>query len=210
MQTKLSSLKKDWVLTQEALDLLLVRLDSDRERAAEKYEDLRRMLITFFDFRDLASPEEKADEVINRMARRISEGQEIDRSSPSTYAYAVARNVWREHLSAPSKIVSSLDGVSNAHSLSENPHEIGERNLERIEYEKRLECLDKCLEALSPEIREIIIKYYQGDGEEKIKTRKQLADNLGISLGVLRTRACRLREKLESCVMNCLRQRPEQ
>ncbi len=135
----------------------MARLDPDREQAAEKYEELRQMLITFFEFRGLPFPEEKADEVINRMARRISEGQEIDRSSTSTYAYAVARNVWREHLSTPSKLVAPLDALSSGHILSENPQELNTRELERHALEQRLECLDKCLEALSPDIRDIII-----------------------------------------------------
>jgi len=39
------SRKKDWAVTREAFDLLLTRLDSDREQAARKYEQIRKSLL---------------------------------------------------------------------------------------------------------------------------------------------------------------------
>jgi hypothetical protein len=41
-------MKKDWVLTQDAFDKLLNWLDSDRERAGQKYETIRLRLIKIF------------------------------------------------------------------------------------------------------------------------------------------------------------------
>jgi len=38
-------MNKDWFLSQEAFDALLKWLDSDREQAAMKYEDIRKRLI---------------------------------------------------------------------------------------------------------------------------------------------------------------------
>jgi hypothetical protein len=48
---ELSSQGRDWVLTSEALDRLLEQLDSDRDRAAEKYEQIRQRLIKLFRWR---------------------------------------------------------------------------------------------------------------------------------------------------------------
>ncbi len=80
----LPSLKKEWALTPEAFDTLLACLDRDRDRAAEKYEEIRNALITFFEHRGCLSPEEYADETINRVARRISEakGKRFIRTTP--------------------------------------------------------------------------------------------------------------------------------
>src|ERR1051326_5706272 len=63
-------------LTQQAFDALLACLDSDRERAAEKYETLRLKLVKFFEWRACAvAAQDLADEVINRVARRIDGGE---------------------------------------------------------------------------------------------------------------------------------------
>ncbi len=48
-------------LTSETFAALLFSLDADRERAGEKYEDLRRTLIRFFEWRGAPFPEEHAD-----------------------------------------------------------------------------------------------------------------------------------------------------
>jgi hypothetical protein len=45
-------------LTADTFTRLLHRLDADRERAGEKYEDLRRTLIRFFEWRGAPYPEE--------------------------------------------------------------------------------------------------------------------------------------------------------
>src|SRR5437762_653948 len=41
--------KKDWTLTKEAFERLLDSLDANRERAGEKYENVRRKLIECFE-----------------------------------------------------------------------------------------------------------------------------------------------------------------
>jgi DNA-directed RNA polymerase specialized sigma24 family protein len=200
----LASLKKDWVLTQDAFDGLLLSLDADRERAAERYETLRRALTTYFEFRDVPSPEELADETINRVARRLSEGREIYSDNPNSYFYAVARNVWREHLATPGKVVSSTDDLPPGRVAAEDPFESGAREAECAVYERRLECLEGCLGGLKPDERGLITDYYQGEKDVKIGNRKALADRLGVPLNALRIRACRLRARLEECVRSCV------
>jgi len=46
----------------------------------------------------------------------------------------------------------------------------------------------------------------KGDKGEKIKKRKGLKDTFGIPASTLRTRALRLREKLQVCARNCVQQ----
>ncbi|MGI9067479.1 MAG: RNA polymerase sigma factor [Pyrinomonadaceae bacterium] len=198
------SSKKEWVLTQTAFDQLLAHLNSDREQAAERYEDLRQMLITLFEFRGSLDPEEQADETINRVARRISEGQQIN-ASIETYAYAVARNIWREYLSHPHRVDSFDESLSDKRSY-QHSRELSLQAEERDELERRLECLENCIKALPSSQRELISKYYQSEREPKIKNRKDLAQGLGIPLNALRIRVSRLRDRIEGCVRNCLDQ----
>src|SRR5947199_10461635 len=81
-------------LTSEAFTKLLARLDPDRERAGEKYEDLRCTLIRFFEWRGAPFPEEHADETFNRVARKLDEGVEI--KNVGGYCYEIARLICLE------------------------------------------------------------------------------------------------------------------
>ena len=200
----MASLKKDWVLTQDAFDRLLSSLDADRDRAAERYVALSRALTTYFEFRDVPSPEELADETIYRVARRLSEGREIYADNPNSYFYAVARNVLREHLADPGRVISSVEDLPPGRVRAEDPFESGAREVDRAERERRLECLDGCLGGLKPDERELLTDYYQGEKDVKIRNRKALADRLGVPPNALRIRACRLRAKIEECVRACV------
>jgi RNA polymerase sigma factor (sigma-70 family) len=194
--------KKDWVLTGDAFDRLLLYLDQDREQAAGKYEDLRQMLITFFEFRGLADPDHLADETSNRIARRLSEGEQID-VRPSTYFYAVARNVWREQIAKPGKAGPSINDLP-AGVLARDSRALSADAAMRASRERRLDCLEQCLAELPAESRELIMTYYGGEQLSRIQSRKDLAERLGIQPNALRIRVCRLRDKLERCVRNRL------
>lgn len=202
----LPSVKKEWVLTQTAFEQLLSCLAHDREEAAARYEELRAMLITFFEFRDSPDPSEEADEVINRVARRINEGQTIGASSIAAYFYAVARNVWRERIVKPQSNSIPLDDLPPGRELAESPLELTMRDGEQTKRERRLECLEHCLRGLSAAQHDLIKNYYQGEQATKIENRKELAGRLGIPLNALRIRASRLRDKLENCVNDCLKE----
>src|SRR5262245_20430567 len=65
------------VPTKEEFDCLLAYLSPDREEAGKEYETLRRKLIKLFQYRGCHSPEELADETINRIAKKIKQGAEI-------------------------------------------------------------------------------------------------------------------------------------
>ena len=70
--------------------------------------------------------------------------------------------------------------------------------------ERMLNCLEQCAGNLEPPNREIITRYYVGKEREKIENRRALAEELGITMNALSIRACRIRDKLEACVKQCL------
>ena len=194
-------------LTQDAFDALLARLDDDRERAGEKYEHIRHGLITFFECRRSPSPEDLADDTINRVARRLLEGTDIYVENPASYFYGVARNVLKESWESPARASVSTESVPPVKHAADagRLHELrAERDLE----ERRLDCLERCLHGLAPRDRELISGYYQGEMGVKIQNRKSLAGALGIPLNALRIRALRIREKLEGCVERCMEESP--
>jgi DNA-directed RNA polymerase specialized sigma24 family protein len=184
-----------WALTQEAFDKLLAAFDADREAAGKKYLELRGNLVRLFEWRGCPFPEDHADETVNRVARKISAGETI--REPAQYAIGVARLLLLEIRKEQAKQQSAFSELPNAAVAS----------YEFDEMEPRVVCLERCLQTLSPENRELILHYYQGEKGAKIENRKKLTDRFNVPLNTLRMRALRLREKLLACVEQCLRKK---
>lgn len=198
------SYKKDWALTQQAFEKLLGWLDADRERAGLKYEELRLKLVSYFGRKLCLAPDELTDETLNRVARRIVEEEKILDEEPLVYCYRVARLVFLEHWRDPARAQAALDDLPPSSQPFSDPEKAAEREVRRRRREKRLECLDRCASELPQETRTMIVEYYQSERREKIERREALAARLKISANALRIRACRVRDKLEACVTNCL------
>jgi RNA polymerase sigma factor (sigma-70 family) len=185
--------KTKWQLTQAAFDALLLNLDANRAEAGEKYLRLRKNLARFFETRGIAQPEEAADETLNRLARKLENGEKFE--NIQTYALGVARYLALELRKSPAQKTSD-----ELPEISVLPFDS-----EREKTDDKLNCLDKCLGELPPENREIIVGYYKGEKSEKIENRQRLAESLEIPQNALRNRAVRLRDKLENCITDCLR-----
>jgi len=182
---------KIWKLTQEGFDRFLSCLDDDRERAGQKYETIRSKLISFFEWRGAQFAEDHTDETINRVIRKIAEGDQI--RDPFTYVYGIARMVALEAARQRERNISSLDNIQAV-----EPKETDDSDL-------RLECLSGCLQKLPAKSREMITEYYLDEKGDKIARRRLMAERLGIPLNALRIRALRVREKLGSCLEGCMK-----
>lgn len=185
--------KSEWTLSREALARFLACLDPDSDLAGARYENLRLTLIKFFDWRGAYFPEEYADETINRVIRKIDEG-EIIRDIP-TYCHGVARLVLLEKLKGPESRRSDFEELSPAALVAPEPEEKGARE----------ECFERCLKGLQAESRQLILQYYSDEKREKIARRLAMAERLGIPLNALRSRAQRIRNRLEECIRDCMR-----
>ena len=183
--------RRDWELTEEAFAKFLACLDPEPSRAGEKYEALRVALVKFLDWRGALFPEEMVDEIFNRVTRKLEEGETI-RDLP-TYCHGVARMVFLQSLERPGNKRVGLEELS----MIAIP--------EPAVTDVRRECLDHCLRRLSAETRDLIIEYYRKDGQQKIDHRVSMAERLGIPLSALRSRAQRIRDKLERCIMRRLK-----
>lgn len=179
-------------LNRESLDALLACLDSDRDRAAEKYEAIRRKLIRLFEWRGCEFPEELADMTLDRVGKRMSEGVKVESTDPLSYVYGVAHLVYKEEWRRAAQKQKFL----NSKDLHPIPPE------EEPE-DQRLACLKKCLGQLPADQRRLLLDYHKGE-EGNIRSRKKLADELGIPINALRIRVHRIRRKLEDCIGSCL------
>ena len=181
-----------WALTQEAFDALLASLGPDRDLAADRYLEIRRNLVRLFEWRGCSTPDEYADETMNRCARKIAEGAAIE--DLATFAIGVGRMVALEKSRERARDPICLEQAPEPYTLPVEP----------TDQEDRAGCLRCCLAKLSPEDRDFILHYYRGEKGDKIKNRKELTQRFGIPASTLRMRALRFREKLEMCARNCV------
>lgn len=194
--------KKDWTLTQSALHRLLAWLDEDADSDGRKYLEMRRRLVAYFDRKNCSAPEELSDETLNRVARRLEEQGAIECETPAKYCYIVARYVFMEHLREAQKDKALRDDVGR--QPRGNDYAGFDVDDEKEIKEKMLHCLEQCAGKLESAHREIIFRYYIGKERIKIENRRALAAELGITINALSIRACRIREKLEVCVRECV------
>jgi RNA polymerase sigma factor (sigma-70 family) len=193
MQSAVDTRRHKWSLTQPALDGLLALLDPDRDVAAQQYLRIRRDVVRLFEFRGCSTPDEYADETMNRCARKIAEGEPI--RDLKTYSIGVARMLVRE---------MGRDRSRRECPLDEALEPCTAWPAAQSDLEDRVEALTKSLDELSHDDRFVILNYYKGEKCDRIKTRKMLSELFGIGTSTLRMRALRIREKLQLCTQNYL------
>lgn len=184
--------KTRWELTETAFNKLLAALSENRDQAGEKYLLLSKNLRRYFEVRGITGAENAADEVINRLAKKLESGKQLE--NVNTYALGIARLVTLELRKSPEQKTSNELPEIATEPIEENEPESA----------AELSCLNSCLDEITAEKKEIIVGYYKGERREKIENRKNIAEKLGIPQNALRSRAVRLRGKLEACIKKCM------
>jgi DNA-directed RNA polymerase specialized sigma24 family protein len=169
--------RKRWELDREGWETLMNALAPDRDLAGRKYEDLRRRLTDLFAWEGSEQPDHLADEALNRLARKLTEGVSIPHLD--RYAFGIARFLVQEDLRARR---------GRQAALREFPSQNPGRSASMVA------ALEECLAGVPDANRLLIERYYAED-------RGTLARELGISVNALRNRAMRIREELFQCVL---------
>ncbi len=177
-------------LTEESFEALLAWLEENREAAGRKYEAIRGGLIRMFASRGFSDAEDLADLTINRVIARLPDIRNDYVGEPANYFHGVARKILLEAGRRKEIPTDAAPPARLSHIINTSD-----------EYE----CLLKCLELLTLERRDLILDYYLYDKQDKIIHHKSLAQELGITESTLRVRAHRIREKLETCVAQCVK-----
>ena len=180
--------------THESFTSLLSALGGSPAAAGQHYEQLRAKLIFFFTRKALEVPEDLADEVLDRIGRRLSEGVAI--LSVDGFALGVARHVAQEQIAKRNR-VESVDPAffHNVPAVSTTFSE-----------DSRLVYLERCLRRL-PSFDSQLLKGYYLSGGGAISARKNMAERLGISPGTLRQKVFLIRRRLLECVTARLEKR---
>lgn len=185
-------MKKKRDLTQKGFDTLLAWLDPDRERAAQKYQTLHNGLIQIFTLRGCSGAEDLADETINRVTEKVSVLVETYVGDPTKYFYGVAKKIYLE---------------SHREKSSQLEPEKAIPYVPQEDVEPEYDCLEQCLDKLSADNKQFILRYYRDEKQAKIDARKLAGQELNLSPIALRVRAHRIRKTLETCIEKCLARR---
>ena len=183
-------------MMKEQFDALLDWLDPDRERAGEKYESIRQGLINVFTWNLCGDAEGMSDETINRVAQKLPQLRETYKGDPALYFYGVAKRLTLERRRV-TKAEVPLEQARNV-AASAVPEE------EEADDERVYECLRRCMQHLTPANRELVVAYYLKEKQDKIDSRRELAQRLGVEPNALRVRVYRIRSALAECIERCL------
>jgi len=187
--------RSDSGTSSTAFTRLLRWLDDGADSNGERYLDMRRRLVDYFDRRSRPAPDLLADETFDRIARTLEESGFIKVTPPARYCYVVARFVLLEDIRAHRRSVPFDEA-----RLTVRPTVAFEAD---DATGQSLDCLNRCLDRLKPADRNLIVEYYRDAKRERINRRRSMAEHLGITMNALGIRAWRLRASLQACVATC-------
>jgi DNA-directed RNA polymerase specialized sigma24 family protein len=191
-------LTKSSTETSREFQRFLSWLDDGVDSGGERYVEMRRRLVSYCGRKRCLSPDDLADEALNRVARKLEEQGSITDSPPARYCYIVARFVFLEYVRGADHRRTSLDEPRSVAKPAVQPTPV--EGASRAADEALLDGLDRCLQRLSAYDRALILEYYAGDEQERIAGRRALAARLRLTLNALSIRACRIRDTLEGCL----------
>jgi len=185
---------------------LLKWLAPNPQEAGLKYQEIHKKLTNLFAFKGCNRPEELADIVIDRVAKKVAQLPPEPEDWVRVF-YSFSKYVFLEFLH-----------TQRAHSLgfpSDDPsfdptgsdprfHYARKEDEEDVENQHR--CLEECLSKLPDSDRTLLRNYYNYPEGSKSRHRQLLAEseNCG-TLNALRIKVCKLRTRVTDCVLRCIR-----
>lgn len=171
---------------QTEFDLLLFWLNPDREKAAAKYEAVRRRLIEIFASRGFPDADTLADTTIDRVITKVPQVADGWVGDPLIFFLAVAKKVILENLKPPPK----------KSTLPPPPPP------DTDELEREDQCIERGLQLLPLEDRKLVLEYVSADKKQRL----EIAERLGITLNALRIRIHQIKKAIRPAVKECLEQ----
>jgi DNA-directed RNA polymerase specialized sigma24 family protein len=181
-----------WRLEANGFENLLAHLSGDPTEAGRRYERLRGRLILFFTRRLANAPEDLADQAIDRLAKRLQDGEPV--ASIESYALGIARHVVQEQ-----RLVAARE-ITPDGSILENISAPGHTSYEAAEQDRLLDAMEMCLARIPRADVELLSQYYLHEGGSKIEARRRLAETRKIGQAALRKRVYQICCTLRDCI----------
>ena len=174
--------KRAQKLTKSAVAKFLTALDPNPVVAEERYEQVHRRLVKFFECNNCPDPEYATDITIDRAIGKIDNGAAVPNAA--AFLFGIAKHVAKEQLR-----------VTLPQTLPDN---LAAQPDDADELEKRVRCLDGCLRKLNPELRDLFVSYY-GDAD-----RQELSSRFATTMNALRIKVFHVKNGLRECVSGCM------
>ncbi|MGH7450947.1 MAG: hypothetical protein ACRENG_06365 [bacterium] len=190
-------------MDRDSFDKLLAWLSADRKVAAAKYEECRRALIDFFQNKGCKHSDECADATFDRVVEILLGGRMGERKDAVSYLLRVAHFVRLEYLRNPASLIGDPGKLRDDDDMQEGEDE--------WLVQRRQECMEKCLQGLPIESRELVTHYYEirttpEKAKKKVEKLEELAKLHHKTPNALRIEVHRMRtEKLKPCLDECLK-----
>lgn len=181
-------MKKKHPPNNSSFEQLLLWLNPDRDRAGEKYEEIRFKLINIYARRGCIGPDELADKTIDIVRGKLPKISKFYTGDKNLYFYGVVKYVYKAYLKDMKKRLV----------LEPLPPTVS------VEQDEKFRCLEECLAELGEQNRDFILQYYQGEKTAKIDNHKQMAESLNVTMEALRMRVNRIKRFLKKCVGDCV------
>ena len=192
-------------INSEDLARLRAHLDSHETQEGQKYLQIHRRLVMFFECNDCSDPGDLADVVFTVLARKLRNEEIRD---VSQFCIGIARQVLRDEWRSQRKL-SPIDAHPMGAGGLPDGIDYEARIIEKIDGDRVHACLQRCLRALKPAQRSLILQFHGAEDGQKISVRKELAKTIGVNDGALRVRAFNIRKQLKSCVSECMQSMAE-
>lgn len=203
---------KNRSLSAKAFEKLLAWIDPAPEVAGEIYAETHRQLVVIFERAGCRPAEEFADEVMNRIARRLeirTAENEIRTSEPVRFILGVARMIAHFEKIRHGTIGISIETLEpeTLHAALQNAVDPAIEIENREETMRKISCAEKCLQELPTQDRVLIELYYLEVETPGALSHKNLAARYGLTESGLRTRVMRIRKRMQHCAQRCLQNR---
>jgi DNA-directed RNA polymerase specialized sigma24 family protein len=171
-----------------SLEALLAALGRDTEDATAAYRMLHARLVRFFDLQNITDPEALADQAMDRLAASLLARGTETIASPAAFVLGIARHLLQEerrHVAREGEVAYEWARGQIEDSATK---------------ETELQRLERCLEQMPKDRRELLRSYYAWSGRAKIEHHRRMAAEHGLSVNALRNRMLRARAELLACL----------
>lgn len=184
---------------KDPLDLarFLKRLDPSEPNGGREYQELLARMAAFFKHRNCSGPDGLAADVVYRVGRKLAT-EKID--DLKKYCGGTARLLILEEYKEKGRTPFIAD-LSKGKQDIPDPRQEGVEA--KIDQDRMVDCVRRCVAALNPESQWLVTEYYDSYSGEQIKLRDKLAKILRLKPGTLRKRMSDLRDELKLCATKC-------
>lgn len=180
-------------ISTEDFERLCHWFSQDRDAAARRYVETHERLTRWCYFKGCDCPEDLADEVLSRVAKKATLLASYDPDS-IRLLLGYARKVYLEYKRDKERFGDKRD-----------PDKEASGNNDTVAAEIRARCLERCLQKLNENDRQLLLGYHEYDPGEQIEHRKAIAEARQTTLNAIRLKVSRLMSNLGNCVKSCCR-----